>query len=352
MFVFEEAKRSEVKIKLAVGGPTGSGKTMSSLVLAYGLVKEEHPDWTDAQIWRSIFVIDTENHSASLYRGAVVGNMQIGAFMAGNMSAPYTATAYIDAIHAAENAGAQVLIVDSMSHAWSGDGGALDKQAKIAARTGNSYTAWRDISPEQNQLMNTILQSKCHIISCFRAKQDYVQEKNDKGKTVVRNVGLGFVFQDSAEYEYTTLFYLDNDHIANATKDRTGMFTGKFFEITPDTGRKFYEWLSSGAPAVDNTPKPVMQKAEAVQAPSKQNEEPVPLDNLPPWDEPAAAQTAVPDITIEQLDQQVRLHVASMTVDERRAFGSKVAEIAGTKDYRMVTDKNIILNLYKLCGGK
>jgi len=275
MIQLQKAKRSQVKVKLALAGVSGSGKTMSSLLMAYGIVKAAHPDWSDGQCWEKICIIDTENGSASLYANHSINNCFIGEFFTIPMKAPFEPAKYIDSIHAAEQAGIEVLIIDSMSAAWAGEGGSLEKVGKIAARTGNSYTAWRDVTPEHNRLIDTILQSTCHVICNFRAKQEYLQTKDNNGRTVIKNMGLGLQFRDSVEYELSTLLMIDSDHVANATKDRTGLFDGKYFTITPETGKAIYQWLASGAPETTPAPTPVPAQAPAP-APEQAPAQPAP----------------------------------------------------------------------------
>lgn len=263
MIQLQKAKRTLAKVKLAIGGPSGSGKTMSSLLMAYGLVKAAHPDWSDAQCWDKICIVDTENGSASLYVNTPVGQYRTGEYYTIPMEPPYDFDSYENSIRAAENAGMEVIIIDSLSHLWVGEGGALDVQGKAAARSGNSYTAWREVTPKFNHLMDVILQSRSHIICNLRAKTEYVQEKNSNGKTVVKNVGMGFQFRDGAEFDFSAVLLLDQDHVANATKDRTGLFDGKYFTITPETGKAIYQWLASGAPEAAPAPTPVPAQAPA-----------------------------------------------------------------------------------------
>ena len=214
---FKKAKRSLARLKIGMTGASGSGKTLSSLLMGYGLIKAEHPEYTDAECWDKICIIDTENSSGSLYVDTAVGQWRTGEYNTIVLEPPYEASKYVDAIHVAEQHDMQVIIIDSLTHAWSGEGGALDKQGKIAARTGNSYTAWRDITPEHNRLVDAMLQSKAHVIAAIRAKTDYAQVKDERGKTKVQNVGLAPVFRDGIEYEFTVCFMLDSDHVAEAT---------------------------------------------------------------------------------------------------------------------------------------
>lgn len=322
MIQLQKAKRSLARIKLAIGGPSGSGKTMSSLLVAYGLIQAEHPDWTPAMCWEKVCVIDTENGSACLYVGSSVGSTRIGEYYTIPMSAPFEPTKYTDAIHAAEEAGMSVIIVDSYSHSWMGTGGALEKVGKIAARTGNSYTAWRDVTPEQTKLLDCILQSPCHIICTIRAKTEYIQTKDNNNKTVIKNVGMGLQARDGADYEFSTVFQLDNEgHTANATKDRTGIFDGRYFTITPDTGKEIYQWLASGEP----------EKAPA----------PVPV--------PAAAAAPAPDsaVTVEMVDRVVKASCARISADEKKQVVAELKQITGgTANYMAITDPGVLKAIY------
>ena len=322
MIQLQKAKRTMAKIKLAIGGPTGSGKTASSLLLAYGLIKAEHPDYTDAQVWDKVCVIDTENRSASLYANFNVGPWHVGEFNTIPIEPPFEASKYIEAIQACEAAEMDVIIVDSLTHAWTGVGGALDKQSKIAARTGNSYTAWRDITPEHNRLVDAMLQSSCHVIADMRAKQEYVQEKNQNGKTVVRNVGMGLQMRDGVEYEFTTCFMLDQDHTASATKDRTGLFDGKYFTITPETGKLIYQWLASGEP--EKPAVPVPQPAKAA---------------------PAAPQADLADI-LSKVDKAVKAAVAANPDGKKQVIASIKEITGGVANYMSLTDPNVLLQIY------
>lgn len=322
---FKKAKRSLARLKIAIGGPSGSGKTMSSLLLAYGLIKAEHPNWSDAECWDKICIVDTENASGSLYVGKNVGSTTIGEYNAIDLRPPFEANKYIDAIKLAEDHNMSVVIIDSLSHAWSGEGGALDKQGKIAARTGNSYTAWRDIKPEQSRLLDAMLQSKCHVITDIRAKTDYVQTKDDRGKTVVKNVGLGLVYQDSIEYEFTVCFMLDADHVANATKDRTSLFDNKYFTITPETGAELYRWLTNGAEKAIQKPAPRIEKAEA------------------PKDEASETET----VTMDMVDKLFQRLTSGMTPDEKKSVAKQIKTITGgTANYKNVTDPAVLSALY------
>ena len=333
MIQLQVAERAETRIKLSIGGPSGSGKTCSALLLAYGLVQAAHPEWTSEQCWAKICIVDTENGSAKLYANFNVPNTNyhIGKFFTVPLKPPYEATKFIESVHACEEADMEVVIIDSLSAYWQGEGGALDKQGKIAARTGNSYTAWRDVTPEYNRVIDTILQSSCHIIMCSRAKMDYVQEKNANGKTVVRAVGMGLQSRDGLEYEASLHFMISvPDHIANATKDRTGLFDGKYFVITPETGKEIYRWLSSGAPeAPKEVPAPV--KAEPAAA-------------------PVTTESAV---TMEMVDAVVKARCAGITPEEKKQVVAELKEITGgTANYLSITNPDVLKAIYDHFKGE
>ena len=225
-FKKNKSQRKQAKIKMGIQGPSGSGKTLSSLLLAYGMTND----------WSKIAVIDTENHSADLYA-------HVGIFQVLTLNQPFTPERYIKAIETCENAGIEVIILDSISQEWEGNGGILDLHG---AMTGNSFTNWSKITPRHNEFIQKILQSPCHVIATIRSKQDYVlSEKN--GKMVPEKVGLKGVTREGVDYELTLVFELDLKHNATASKDRTGMFADKpQFVISSKTGERIKRWCMSG----------------------------------------------------------------------------------------------------------
>lgn len=239
-----KAQRRKAKLRLALIGPSGSGKTMSALKLAFG-------------IGGKVGIIDTENGSADLYAN-------LGEYDVITLEKPYSVSKYREAIAAFEGAGYDTIIVDSLSHAWAGAGGLLDKQGQIANRPGtNSYAAWREVTPDHNALVEALLSSRCHIIVTMRVKTEYVLETNDRGKQVPRKVGLAPVQRDGVEYEFTVVMDIDIDHKAAASKDRTTLFDGWRDTITESSGRQLLQWLESGADAPAPAPAPAAKPAEA-----------------------------------------------------------------------------------------
>ena len=225
---FRKAERKKAKLRLGITGPAGSGKTYSALLVAFGLGGK-------------IAMIDTENGSGDLYSS-------LGDYDICSISAPYEVKKYLAAIHEAEQAGYDIIIIDSLSHAWSGEGGLLDMQGKIAAssRSGNSYAAWREVTPWHNKLIDAMLSSPAHIIATMRSKTEYVQAENERGYKEIRKVGLAPVQRDGMDYEFGVVFDLSANHFATVSKDRTSIFDGQIFALSQDTGRTLREWLDSG----------------------------------------------------------------------------------------------------------
>jgi hypothetical protein len=250
---FKKAERTQARLKIALTGPSGSGKTFSGLIIADGIGKK-------------IAVVDTENGSASLYADMDKGPLAGISFDTLEIAPPYTMPKYLEAIEAAEKGGYDVLIIDSISHAWAGEGGLLDKKTALDARGGNSYTNWATITPEQERFKARLLQADIHIICTMRSKQDYVLELNEKGKHAPKKVGLAPIQRDGMEYEFTTVLDLAMDHNAIASKDRTSLFDGQVFKPSKETGVKIMKWLKAGKPVATSAPQAVTPKAEPAAA--------------------------------------------------------------------------------------
>jgi len=230
--MFQKAERKKARLRLALCGPAGSGKTFSALKIAQG-------------IGGRIALIDTEHESGSLYA-------DLCEFDTAPIAPPYTPDKYRSAIAAAEAAGYSVLIIDSFSHAWAGEGGLLDMHDKAAAamRSGNSFTAWREITPQHNALVESLLGAKLHVIATLRTKTAYDLVDDGNGKKKPVKIGLAPVQREGVDYEFTSVFDLSIDgHVATATKDRTRLFDGKHFIPSIETGQALVNWLETGVDA-------------------------------------------------------------------------------------------------------
>ena len=244
---FKRATKAAAKLRLGLIGPAGSGKTMTALRVAHGLGGR-------------VAVIDTERGSASLYSGE--HGLQFDVMELDS----YEAERFIQAIREAEQAGYDVLIIDSLSHAWAGKGGILEFVDKAAKRSGGgSFSGWRDATPLHNQLVDAILGAKMHVICTLRSKVEHVIETVN-GRTQVRKVGLQPVQRDGLEYEFTVVGDVTQDHELIVTKTRAAWLKDAIIrEAGEDLGRQLAAWLTDGTPA------------PAQPAPAAAAEEPLPI---------------------------------------------------------------------------
>lgn len=268
---FKKAERKQTKLKIAITGPSGSGKTYSALRLAKGLGGK-------------VAFIDTENGSASLYSDRFDFDVL-------EIEPPYSNDKYLSALQSAVEAKYDVVIVDSLTHQWAGEGGLLNKKEQMDARGGNSYTNWAKMTPEHEKFKAAILHSDIHVIGTMRSKMDYVMETNDKGKQAPKKVGLAPIQRDGMEYEFTTVFDIAMNHEAEVSKDRTGLFVGKLFQITEKTGSELLEWLLTGKPIEAAAPISVQQAttSQVVRAPQTMREPQAAVRTPPPQVRPSPA---------------------------------------------------------------
>jgi hypothetical protein len=229
-----KARRSATKLRLLLEGPSGSGKTYGGLTVAKGLG------------CKRVIVIDTEQGSSDLYD-------TILPFDVIDLSPPFTPEKYIEAIDAAEEAGADCIIIDSISHEWNGKGGCLELVDEIARAKfkGNTWSAYSEITPRHRAFIDRMLRSSAHIIATTRSKTETAQV-NEGGRTKVVKLGMKAETRDGVEYEFTTCLSLVHDgNFAVAAKDRTGLFSGDPKPITVETGKRIAEWLSGGKAVED-----------------------------------------------------------------------------------------------------
>lgn len=254
---FSKAVKEQSKLRMAIVGPSGSGKTYSALQVASGLGGR-------------IAVIDSEHGSASKYADRFeFDTLALTSF---------DPRQYVDAIREAEADGYDVLIIDSMSHAWAGKGGALELVDRFAAKSQsrNSFTAWKEVTPIQNQFIDAITACKCHVVGTMRSKMEYVLEEvqhNGKTSKIPRKVGMAPVQRDSFEYEFDIVAELDMDHNLIVSKTRCFSLADQVIpKPTPALGVSLKAWLSEGKAPVPQAlpeakviepPKPQPQATEA-----------------------------------------------------------------------------------------
>ena len=216
-------------MKICLSGPSGSGKTYSALQLARGF----------SDSWENICLIDTEQGSASLYSN-------LGTFKVINLEAPFHPKRYNEALQLSVEAGMSVVVIDSISHEWSGKVGCLEihEQTMQRMKIPNSFAAWGSVTPLHQDFLDTITQAKVHVICTARSKTEYVLVDRN-GKQTPQKVGMAPITRDGFEFEMSIHFELDQTHQAFCSKDRTGLFMDKDpFRITEDTGRRILQWCA------------------------------------------------------------------------------------------------------------
>lgn len=211
---FTKAVKISAKLRLAIAGPSGSGKTYTALRIATAL-------------GGPVALVDTEHGSASKYA-------DLFAFDVLEMQPPFHPDRFVEAIAEAARSGYNVVILDSLTHAWQGTGGLLDLVDEIAKRkagggTPNTFAAWKDATPIQNRLVDAIVGAGIHIIACIRSKQDYTTDKDDKGRTVIRKVGMAPQQREGFEYEFDVFGEMDIENNMVITKTRCPALNGRVF---------------------------------------------------------------------------------------------------------------------------
>lgn len=221
--MFKKATKKQAKLRLALFGVSGSGKTYTALRIATGLGGK-------------IAVIDTERHSACKYSDRFD-------FDVCELEKP-TINNMIMTIKEAENY--NVLIIDSLTHAWL----ELLQEVERIAKTkfgGNSWSAWSEGTPKQMSLINALLDFKGHIIVTMRTETNWTTTTNEKGKVVPVRVGEAPKQGKGIEYEFDMLMQISPEHDALVIKDRTGKFQDECI-TKPDEefGKELMNWLNDG----------------------------------------------------------------------------------------------------------
>lgn len=242
----KKAKREKLKVPIMITGASGSGKTVSALLIAKGIVEKMYPDLSDEEQWLKIGVIDTEHKRALLYAESTVAGVYIGEFLHLDFEPPYTVNNYIQAFRLMKDEGIEVVIIDSISHAWSGEGGILEQvESFTKGNSSKNMQAWAKVKPLEKEFLKLVTGNSVYVIATSRSKQAYDFDKDEKGKTKIVKMGLKPDQKDALEYEFAIALRMDQDHIAEATKDNSNMFDLPF-NVSLETGKKIFDWSDQG----------------------------------------------------------------------------------------------------------
>jgi len=232
---FQKATKQKSKLRAAIFGPSGAGKTFSALRIATGMGDK-------------IAVVDTEHGSASKYADRF--NFDVC-----ELNAAQDIEAYIGAIKEAGKAGYPVLVIDSLTHGWRELLQEIDRLAKTKYR-GNTWGAWSEGTPKQREFVNALLEYPGHIIATIRSKTEWTTEVNPRnGKSAPIRVGLAPDQGKGIEYEFDLLLEINTEHMATVIKDRTDKFQDQCID-KPDEefGKKLLAWLNDGVEPSKPTP--------------------------------------------------------------------------------------------------
>lgn len=244
----EDAVKERLKGRVAIDGPTGSGKTWTGLQWARILAG---PDGV-------VGCIDTENRSAAYYAptpGVEVKRLNYWdapyVFRHLKASAPYDPRVLGRMIDAAEDDLGEdgVLLIDSLTHFYSGEGGTLDIVDDAGSRAkGNNFAGWKEGTPAQRFMLDKIIHAPFHVIVTMRSKMEWVLDVGPNGKSTPRKIGMAPEQRAGIEYEFTVVADMDLEHRLVVSKSRCDLIADA---VAPkgrsvDVAQTFAEWLNSG----------------------------------------------------------------------------------------------------------
>jgi hypothetical protein len=226
--VFRKAVKLDAKLRMALIGPSGSGKTYTLLKIATGLGGR-------------IAFADTEHGSAEKYADLFDFDvLPLDRF---------DPRLVPELIKTAVGKGYQTLILDSLSHFYSGQDGELEQVDRVKMRLrDNGFAAWREITPLHNKMIDAMISAPIHILVSMRVKTEWVVEKDDRtGKSTPRKVGLQPVMRDGIEYEFDVCGDMDQENTLVITKSRCPRLSGAVLQKPgEEVADVLKEWLGAG----------------------------------------------------------------------------------------------------------
>lgn len=234
-FQVKKASKTQAWLRMGISGPAGSGKTYTALKVASELGDGK------------IIVIDTQRGQANHYGGQFDFDII-------DLTDHHPQN-FIDAINFCSVQGYKYIIIDSITHEWTGKNGCLELHEEAVARqkAKNTFIAWKEVTPLHNRFFEAVNSVAAHVIGTVRSKVEHVQEKDDSGRTTVRKVGMATVQREGADYELDVLLEMEIDHVGVITKCRDGenrefKLDGRVFRKPgADLAEALRNWLTDGA---------------------------------------------------------------------------------------------------------
>lgn len=245
-FKIEDAEREGSRLVLGISGISGSGKTYTALQVAWGLANYNS---------QKVGLLCTENRRGRMYSDILVdAKGKVHKFKVIDMPPPYSPQRYIEAIQAFADFGVEVIVIDSASHEWEGQGGCEDI-AHAPDQYGKTpkQPRWNDAKREHKSFMNAMLQSPAHIIACLRAREKVKLEKRD-GKTEYVPQGVLAIQEKNFTFELTASMMMWNGgksrEVLKCPSELAPIFgnTGEWAEgfLTHEHGKLLRDWVDGG----------------------------------------------------------------------------------------------------------
>lgn len=247
---FRKAARQKLKASIMIEGLQGSGKSGLALLIAKALTDD----------WSKIYAIDTENKSLDLFQGIKANTGEsFGEFNKVDLTVEdgYAPSNYVALRDAAIEAGAEAVIMDSISHMWNRKGGLLDSVAEAQAQGFDNYRSWgTEKNRKEKELLNDIVRSsKVHMITTVRIKEKFGMEFDEtRGKNKVVSLGEQQIQQDGLKYEPDLVLRMvrpgnmdGTNPVVEVIKSRYAMFIkDEEYEITKELLEQLRQYLEEG----------------------------------------------------------------------------------------------------------
>lgn len=317
----KKAERKQVYAKIALMAASGGGKTYSALRLATGMANEiEKVEHREAKI----LMLNTEGDRGYYYADEF--NYDIV-----DVTPNHNPEKYVKLIKEVQDAGYDILIIDSASHEWEGKGGCLDLQAQA----GGKYQDWAKITPRHQKFIDAISICKMHVIATMRGKDQYDMSKDSNGKTSIQKLGVGAKQRDGFEYEFTCTFNIDQStSMATPQKDNTHIFDEEGAQLlTEEHGALIIDWARKGIKVTKNKSsdnnKDLIVK-EPNKKPSQDLDEVIidMSDDLPEEFETKTTTNEYPDDLFEVIKDSIK----TLPKDKKVAVAKKVKEFGKLTD--------------------
>jgi hypothetical protein len=246
-FEVKKARRQRRPLKINLEGVSGSGKTYTALRLAFAMRR--------AGIGKKIVVADSENESAGLYEGVVQDGERWEYEVCPMPTEKQNPVGYTEAYEYLVGQGFDIIIGDSLTHAWYGAQEIVDRYAQ--ANKNDKFGGWAKVTPQQRAMLATLTDSRAHFIGTMRVKSEYDRVQKEGGGAVIKKVGTKTDQREGAEYEFDCVVRMDKgdiptDHVIVVDKVRgcTAMDGRRGVNPGPEFWKPLFDWWLSAEPSL------------------------------------------------------------------------------------------------------